>query len=257
MHQSVPVAQSQRRHNWDAASVGCHCLHRDLERISICLSEQFSVTTVFLLLLTAAPALATVDWMNWLLLLPAHHLGPVPQLESLHFWILSRCGCGQHFQLSAGTFNALVSNTSLCYCSLSCHDVVQLLAFSSLLNLFLQCLANVSFGLTMETFSVQLAVGCVFSLVVWTLFLELWARPAVPFHQDDHASARCTCVRSEREYTIGPFRSASVKHCWLLEQPRVDDRRHQDLPWNWCRCARCFHRRESLRQHDVLHRKLH
>ena len=76
------------------------------------------------------------------------------------------------------------------------------------------------------------------------------------FHQDDHASADCTCVCSDRERPTGSRRSVSVRRCQLLEQPRVDNRRHQDLLSSKCRCTRCFHRRESLRQLDVLRRKL-
>ena len=49
-HQPVPLALSQRPRDWVASNLGCHCFCRDPKRLSICLSEQLSVATIFLLL---------------------------------------------------------------------------------------------------------------------------------------------------------------------------------------------------------------
>ena len=60
MHQPVPLALSQWWHVWMPRALAATTCVEPHEHISICLSEQFSVTTVFLAALTAAPAVATL-----------------------------------------------------------------------------------------------------------------------------------------------------------------------------------------------------
>ena len=79
------------------------CICRDLKRISILPLGATHGRYGFLAALAVAPALATpVDWMNWLLLITwilSHNR------ESLHFWIPSHCGFGQHFSCFENTKN--------------------------------------------------------------------------------------------------------------------------------------------------------
>ena len=83
----------------------------------------------FLPVLTAAPELATpFDWTNCLLHLPIASV-LCHNWESLHLWIRSHCGCGQHVQLSTSTdspfqrIRALLSTQRDCLTTANTGDV--------------------------------------------------------------------------------------------------------------------------------------